>query len=82
MGVVHFEDRKDGRTDIMLGVVAVGAIMPVDHAEYRVVWSLTLPSCPAHFRGAPDADGAKAGAIRAVRDWLQAAGLGRRRKWR
>lgn len=75
MSAVAFEERRDGRTDVMLGVVPVGTIMPLDHPEVRTVWWITLPSAPVHPRGAADTDSAKAAATRAVNNWLHAAGL-------
>lgn len=74
-GMVVFEERGDGRIDVMLGVVAVGAIMALDHPEYRAAWWLMLPPCASGLRVAENTERAKAAAAKAVRDWLQAAGL-------
>lgn len=72
---VHFEERRDGRTDAMLGIVTVGTVIAIDHPELRAAWAVDLPGCPKPWRPAADAEAAKHALIKAAHDWLRAAGL-------
>lgn len=75
MSRVHFEERRDGRTDIMLGVVTVGVIVAVDHPELRAAWMLVLPPWAQRWSFELDTEAAKDTARRRVAEWIEIAGL-------
>lgn len=71
---IVFEDRRDGRIDAMLGAIAVGSIMPIDHPKVRAGYLFALP--PMHgMKFVRDTESAKRALTRHTREWLQAAGL-------
>ncbi len=73
--VIHFEERNDGRTDAMLGVVPVGCVIAVDHPYARAAWMLTLPTVRAGLHFETDTERARDALTGRVEQWLKAAGL-------
>jgi hypothetical protein len=69
-----FEDRRDGRIDAMLGAVAIGSIVPIDHPTNRAAYTFALPPGRG-FRFVRDSDKAKHSLLVLTREWLKSAGV-------
>lgn len=67
---------RSRRIVALLGVVHVGEVVtPVADGGAAAAWRTFLPDLPMTWRGARDADDAKARLQDAVKQWIDAAGL-------
>ena len=75
MSALHFEERRNGSIEAMLGAVTVATIVEVDHPPARGAFTMLLPPWAQVWEFAESADAAKDVVRKRVEAWLQAAGL-------